>query len=174
MIRRRLQVGDIFTIPLDDTRAGMGQVVARGDVRGEYFVAVFEPAFPLAAMPNIREAARLTVALLGLTSIERLKSGEWRVMGNAPVADDMPFPAYKVSLGRGDNLFVEDYTGLKRRPSVGAEADLLPFRTYSSPALLENAFRARHGLLPWDDSYEAILTSRYATTLRMFGSPEDS
>jgi hypothetical protein len=82
----------------------------------------------------------------------------------------MPPPAYKASTGQGDNTLVEDYVGEKRRPAVGAEADLLPFRKFFSPACLEGAFMARHGLAHWDAQYDELQPTRYATTSRMFGS----
>ena len=41
MGRRRLSVGDVFTVPIDGTRVGVGQIV--GTYEGEeYFFAIFE------------------------------------------------------------------------------------------------------------------------------------
>jgi hypothetical protein len=160
----------MFSIPVDRHRVGLGQAVAKYKSSSFFFLVVYEPAFSLSELPLAEETTHLPIAFLTLSMDARIRRGDWKMIGSARVAEDLPFPAYKISIGRGDDIMVEDYTGEKSRPAVGAEAELLPFREFCSPVLLEDALKALHGLRPWEEAYEEMRPSRYATTARMFGT----
>jgi hypothetical protein len=47
----RARVGDIFRIPIDDHRVGMGQMIA---VQPATYIAVFRSAYPAESRPDLK------------------------------------------------------------------------------------------------------------------------
>lgn len=167
MSRLRLRVGDVFSVPLDDQRFGLGQVVATFG-KDAYFFALFEPAFERAEEPDLEQAVRAPVAVLALSLDAKIAAGDWVVLGNRPVADGMPLPAFKEMVGGPDRVDVVDFSGERRRRAQGEEAEWLPNRKVVAPVRLEKALKAMHGLEPWNDAYAALEPSEVATTARLF------
>lgn len=161
-------LGDVFSVPLDSERLGLGQVVARYG-KDAYFFALFEPAFARDEPLDLAEAVQLPVAVLALSLDAKLAAGDWVILGNQPVADDMPLPAYKEMVGGPERVDVVDYSGERRRRTEGQEAEWLPYRKIIAPARLEKALKARHGIGPYNEAYAALEPSRVATTARLFG-----
>lgn len=85
----------------------------------------------------------------------KIAADQWVVLGNEPVPQDVPLPAYKEIVGSPDQVDVVDYSGQRRRRAVGREADLLPNRIVVAPIRLEKALRAMHGLEPWQKARRA-------------------
>jgi Immunity protein 26 len=165
--RVKLRVGDVFSVPLDDERVGSGQIVATYG-KDAYFFALFERAYARDEQLDLEQAVRAPVALLALSFDAKIAVGDWVVVGNQPVADDVPLPAFKEMVGGPDRVDVVDFSGERRRRAQGEEAEWLPNRTIVAPALLEKALRAKHGLEPWNDAYAALEPSPLATTARLF------
>lgn len=166
MVAVRPSVGDVFTIPCGDGRVGVGQVVARYG-KDAYFLAVFESVV-LAADPSERVSEVLAgpVQLLALSLDAKFHAGDWKIIGRAPVREEMPLPAYKEAVTSGDHVDVVDYTGSRRRRATKEEVDRLPNRKVVAPVRLERALRAGLGLEPWLDAFNELrprgLTSREA------------
>jgi Immunity protein 26 len=165
-----LRVGDVFTVPLDDSRVGLGQVVARYVHRGHFYLALFEPGFPVGELPSASEVTALPIAFLALSMDAKVHAGHWVVVGNAPLPERLPLPAFKEAVGSPQRVDVVDYSGKRRRPARGSEAEWLPNRTIVAPVRLEKALKARHGLEPWSDAYAALEPSEAATSARLFDS----
>jgi hypothetical protein len=163
-----LGVGDVFSVPLDDQRFGLGQVVA---TYGEdaYFFALFEPAFTRGEQLDLERVVRTPVALLALSLDAKIAVGDWVVLGNQTVAEDMPLPAFKEMVGGPERVDVVDFSGKRRRRAEGGEAEWLPNRKIVAPVRLEKALKAKHGLEPWNEAYGALEPSQVATTARLFG-----
>jgi hypothetical protein len=163
----RLRLGDVFVLSLDDERIGIGQVVAtyRDDA---YFFALFSPAYERDQLPDLRDVLQEPIAVLALSLDAKVAVGDWIVIGNLPVADDIPLPAYKEMVGSPERVDVVDFSGEQRRPARGEEAEWLPNRKVVAPVRLERALRARHGLEPWLEAYAALEPSQVATTARLF------
>ncbi|KGN35044.1 hypothetical protein N802_02075 [Knoellia sinensis KCTC 19936] len=106
------------------------------------------------------------VRLLALSLDAKLHAGHWQTVGQAPIRDDLPLPAYKEAVTSGDHVDVVDYTGLRRRRASKDEVESLPFRKVVAPVRLERALRASLGLEPWlaafDDLKPHGLTSKGA------------
>jgi hypothetical protein len=166
----RLRLGDVFTVPVDEARVGLGQVVAEYAHPGYFFFAVFEPVFSPDALPELGEVVTQPVALLALSMDAKVVAGHWVVVGNVPVAPDVPLPAYKETVGIPDRVFVVDHSGTRRRPARAGEAEWLPNRSVVAPVRLEKALRAKHGLMPWTDAYAALEPTRVGTTAHLFDS----
>jgi hypothetical protein len=164
--RSRFDVGDVFTVPLDEGRVGVGQAVAKYEWEHYYYFAIFESAYPRSALPNPREIVANEVAFLALSMDTK---PDWQVIGNEPVPVDMPLPACKEVVGTPDRIDVVDYSGQDRRRATPEEVELLPYREIVSPAVLEGALRARFGLEPWNPGYDELQPNEATTTARLFG-----
>lgn len=162
----RPKVGDVFTVPVDEERVGIGQVVAKYQ-SGEYF-AIHGPAVSRQDL-DIDRALASPIVLLALSFDAKIHAGDWQILGNRPVDPAVPLPAYQVMIGSPDAVFVEDYSGQRRRPIEGDEANVLPHREFVAPALLELAFQAIHGARPWEEMYEGLAPRPDATTAGLFG-----
>ena len=167
MSRAKLHVGDAFSIPLDERRFGLGQIVETYG-RDAYFFAVFEDVFVDGEYIDLAEAVRRPVVLLALSLDAKIAAGDWVILGSQPVADSMPLPAFKEMVGTPDRVDVVDYSGRRRRRARGEEAEWLPNRKIVAPVRLEKALKAKHGLEPWNDAYAALEPSLVGTTARFF------
>ena len=84
------------------------------------------------------------------------------------MSEQMPLPAFKVAVGGPEDMYVEDFSGQKRRPAGQSEAELLPYRNVVAPVRLEKALRAKHGLEPWVEAYTDLAPTEGTTTARLF------
>ena len=120
--------GDVFTIPLDDGRVHLGQVIAFERFDLLFYIVVFDlvttPERALASCP----------ILAGQTMDALFKAGGWKVVGNRPSDAARFLPAYKRDTPRG--IFVKDFLTTRQRPATPEEAERLPAR----------ALRLAHGL----------------------------
>ncbi|MDR5699479.1 Imm26 family immunity protein [Agromyces aerolatus] len=163
----KASIGDVFVVPVGDGRAGVGQVVAR--YGGAYYFAIFEVVLPLEdARQNAREALERPVLFLALSMDAKLYAGHWTVVDHATVAEGLPLPAYKVSVGTPDNVMVVDFSGSRSRPASEAEAEVLPYRDTVAPVRLEKALRAWLGLDPWLEAFDELKPAGRVTTADLF------
>ena len=156
--RSRFQVGDIFTIPIDEDRVGYGQIVAPfRESGGHFYLAVFDGAYRRDADPDLEAVVGEPLVLLALSMDALLVHGHWQVVGRREVdPNEIPFPAYKEGVSPPGTFNVVDYTGERRRRASDEETESLPFRSVVAPIRLEKALRALHGIEPWDDVYDAL------------------
>jgi hypothetical protein len=155
--RPRLRVGDVFSIPLDDERVGYGQIVHRwGKSGGHFYFAVFDGAHPRDEDVELDAVLSEPLAFLALSMDPLLVNGHWRVVGNRDVdPEGFPWPDYREGVSPGVFEIV-DYTGQRRRRATEREAEKVPFRTVVAPILVEDALKARYGLVPWDHGYDKL------------------
>jgi hypothetical protein len=167
MSRLELKTGDVFTVPVDETRVGVGQIVATYG-KDAYYFAIFDTTAADAASVDLEHATQQRVVFLALSLDAKLAAGHWNVVGHQPVPSGMPLPAFKEVVGSPHRVEVVDYTGSRRRPAQGAEAKLLPNRKVVAPVRLEKALRAKHGLEPWTEAYSDLAPNETTTTERLF------
>ncbi|MBM6403489.1 hypothetical protein JQN72_04430 [Phycicoccus sp. CSK15P-2] len=156
MVAKRPQVGDVFTIPTGDGRAGIGQVVATYG-KDAYFLAVFERVVPEGDSSSAAtEALSGVVRFLALSLDAKFHAGHWPIVTQAPVRADLPLPAYKEAVTTADHIDVVDYSGTRRRRASRDEAALLSNRKVVAPVRLERALRASLGLEPWLEAFDDL------------------
>ena len=155
---KRFEVGDVFSIPIDDERLAYGQLVASWrSSGGHFYVAVFERIYRRDEEPSLDAVVREPLALLALSMDALLVHGHWQVVGRQDVDPTrIPWPAYKEGIMPPGTFDVVDHTGERRRRATDDEAETLPFRSVVAPIRLEKAIRALHGMEPWDDVYERL------------------
>ena len=166
MSRAKLHVGDVFRLPIDADRAGVGQVVATY-LKNAYYLALFDVCMPVAEL-DVDEAITRPVIFMALTFDAKFAAGHWTIVGNRPVRADMPLPAVKEMVGEPDRVDVVDHTGSRRRAATDYERDVLPYRSIVAPVRLEKALRARNNLEPWVDAYDELVPDPRFTTSRLF------
>jgi hypothetical protein len=175
MTRQRLQIGDVFTLPVDDERVGFGQIVARWEeADGYYYFAIFERLYRRSEQPPLDVILKDRIAFLALSLDALLFVGDWTVVGRVPVATDIPLPAYKEAVGTPDRVCVVDYSGRRCRRSTAEEAERLSYRTVVAPVRLEKALQAKHGLQPWQAAYSELEPQEEMTTAKLFGKHIDA
>lgn len=167
MSRLNLRTGDVFSVPIDDERVGVGQIVATYG-KDAYYFAIFDSVAASGASIQIDEALNERIVFIALSLDAKLAVGHWSVVGNRPVRPEMPLPAFKEAVGGPERIDVVDYSGHRRRPAQGAEAQLLPNRRVVAPVRLEKALRAKHGLEPWVEAYFDLEPHETTTTERLF------
>ena len=151
--RMRLSIGDVFQLPLDLSRFGYGQIVARHG-RSAYYFAIFEQPYEFGEEPDVADVVQGRIALLGLSLDALLYHGAWEIVGHASVPQ-IEWPTYKEAVASNDFEAV-DHTGSIRRPATPEEADSLRYRSVVAPIRLQNAFRALHGAAAWNEECDKL------------------
>lgn len=168
MSRLKLTTGDVFAVPIDDARVGVGQLVATYG-KDAYYFAIFDATAPDPGSIDLEQALQQRVVFLALSLDAKFAAGHWSIVGRRPVREGMPLPAFKEVVGGAGRVDVVDYSGNRRRPADAAEAELLPNRKVVAPVRLEKAaLRAKHGLEPWTEAYSDLAPNESATSDRLF------
>jgi len=168
-VSQRLAVGDVFLIPLEGTVATVGQIVST--YLSAYFLATFDEITETDS-PLVDRPLASPVVFIALALDAKLALGHWPIVARRPVADDIPLPAFKESVGSSERIRVVDHSGTRHRPATPKEAGILRNRTIIAPAVLERAVRARLGLEPWLDAFDELIPDRACTTDRLFRAAE--
>lgn len=150
----KVKLGDIFSIPLDGGKVGLGQVA--GTYKGgELFIVVFEGCWDSDDVPPVGEVVNLPIVLASLSLDALLWHGHWQILGNYVANFELiRYPVFKI-----DTLLsaeIEDVEGQKIRKATKKEIQLLPYRTTVAPIRIEKAFKAINGLEEWQESYNEL------------------
>ena len=147
----KLNVGDVFLVPLDDQRCGIGQLA--GDWKGELYVVIYDKLVSRAALPEDVIGAGLQFAALTLDA--KFHHGDWPVVGNRKdFLSDLPQPWFKVDVGGETHIEARDRSVIRRATST--EAAQLRHRTVVAPVRIENALKALNGLGEWNPRFEDL------------------
>lgn len=162
---KKAGVGDVFLVPIDGDRYGIGQIA--GDWKGELYVVIFDKVVFANASPKDLDGALLQFAALSLDA--KLHHGDWPIIGNRQDnIDTIPQPWFKVRYHQ--QTYVEARDRSMFRPATAKEENGLRFRNVVAPVRLEKALKARHGLGAWHPRYEE-LTAHYALeSAKIFGN----
>ena len=127
--------GDVFTIPLDDGRVHLGQVIAFERFDLLFYTVVFDLVTTPERAPGLVDRALASRPILAGQTMDALfRPGGWKVVGNRPSEAARFLPAYKRDTPQG--IFVKDFLATRQRPATPEEAERLPAR----------ALRLAHGL----------------------------
>lgn len=164
----RLAIGDVFTVPIDDRRSGVGQVVGTYG-KDAYFFAIFDVVLTAGNEYELDAAVKSRVLFLALSMDAKLAAGHWTVVGRQPVSPHVKMPAFKESVGSPGSYEVVNHDGTLRRPATSADVELVPNRKVIAPVRLEKALRAKHGIGAWLEAYTDLAPDELATSQRLFG-----
>ena len=146
------QVGDVFLIPIDDGRNGVGQVVANW--KGELYIAVYDLALS-DPIVDARIVLGQTPLFVALSLDAKLWHGHWPIIGNVHESvSRIPQPVFKVFVE--GVTYVESRDRSLLRPASRDEAEGLRFRNVVAPVRLQNALNAHFGLGEWLSQYDDL------------------
>jgi hypothetical protein len=147
----KLTVGDVFLVPLDSERYGIGQLA--GDWNGELYVVVYDRVVSREASADDLNGAGLQLAALTLDA--KFHHGDWPVIGNRK--DNVPYlpqPWFKVGVNGETHIEARDRSVTRRATST--EEARLRHRTVVAPVRIENALKALHGLAEWNPRFDEL------------------
>jgi hypothetical protein len=146
----RAKVGDVFLVPLDGKSWALGQIVSAWN--DELYVAIFGQKLETPELDPHSVDGQEPV-YLALTLDAKLFHGDWPILGNLREnLADFPQPAFKVR--QSGVVHIEARDRSISRPASPTEAEILRYRTVSSPAMLEKAIRAHFGFGEWSPHYD--------------------
>ena len=147
----KLTVGDVFLVPLDAERYGIGQLA--GDWKGELYVVIYDKLVSRDASPTDVNGAELQFAALTLDA--KFHHGDWPVIGNRQDnIPALPQPWFKVGVSSETHIEARDRSVTRRATST--EAAGLRNRTVVAPVRIENALKALHGLGDWNPRFDEL------------------
>jgi hypothetical protein len=158
--------GDVFLVPIDGSRVGLGQVV---DVLpSELYVVVYSKAWPANAPPVARDVIGGEVLFASLTLDAKLHNGDWIVIGNITEnLDKIKLPLSKVRIS--GEMHIESHDGSWSRSATVEEAEKLRFRKTVAPVRLENALKAHFGTLEPHPAYDELRYDLVVDSTKLFG-----
>lgn len=152
--RKRPKNGDVFAVKLDDKTYGYGQLV-EGSMLGCYiFYDIIAEEHP-----PIEQIAGSSIILLTFTVDQRIVVGDWKVIGNAPIPENVTIPEFKMDYFENGSLIcmVMRFDGTILRPANKEEKRFLRTMKSYTPNLIEDVLKAKFGLTSWDSCYDELL-----------------
>lgn len=175
MGRLSASTGDVFLVPTDEGRYGVGQVAAEYRRQLLYLVVFEEVVTDPEDVDGIIEiVGRGEVAFLSLSFDSMIYAGMWPLVANVQVSGNVKLPAYRVVERVGDEacVVVEDALGERSRPATKDEAKNLPGFTSRAPIRFKKALRAKLGLDEWDADFDQLRPENIITSEAIFGAEE--
>jgi hypothetical protein len=146
----QVKVGDVFLVPLDGESWALGQLVSAWN--DELYVAIFGQKVETQQVDPHSVVAQEPV-FLALTLDAKLFHGDWPILGNVQEnLSSFPQPAFKVR--QSGVVYIESRDRTVSRPASSSEAEILRYRSVSSPAVIEKAVRAHFGFGAWSPHYD--------------------
>lgn len=168
LIFPKLKDGDVFTVPLGDGRAAVGQVVST--YLSAHYVVIYDFVAPEDNIDLDAADSLQTEPLFGGLTFDALfRPGRWQVLGNSVVDGTKFLPAYKTGASEIGNCVIENFKGTRSRPATEVEEAIVPFRTCLSPIVLEQAMKAHLGMEPWLDLFEEVRWGQMVKSADIFG-----
>lgn len=159
----QVKAGDVFLVPLDGNSWALGQLVSAWNE--ELYVAIFGQRLETRNVdPNSVVDQR--PVFLALTLDAKLFHGDWPILGNAQAnLSALPQPAFKVR--QSGVVYIESRDRTVSRPAAPAEAEILHYRSVSSPAVIEKAVQAHFGIGDWSPHYDEFPADYAYQTARL-------
>lgn len=154
-MKQKARAGDVFLIPIDETRWGIGQIA--GDWKGELYIVIFDAVWHDRNVdPATVNTSKPLFAALSLDA--KIHHGDWPIIGNvAANLGAIPQPVFKVN--QDGAVFLESRDRTVTRRASEAEADVLRLRTVIAPVRLEKALKAHNGIGDWNPRYDDLIYS---------------
>lgn len=163
--RFKLNVGDVFTIPLNETEVGFGQVISEyNKVSGGFLTAIFSNKKQKDQPIIVEEIVNTPPIFVGFTFDAKLYYKDWSVIGNyTENITAIKKPYSKLGLPP-DEIYLIDPNNNKVAKISEDVFNELEYRTEIAPIIYENALKAHFGIEEWKhDDYDEIL---YINTLK--------
>ncbi|WP_159573077.1 Imm26 family immunity protein [Curtobacterium sp. 18060] len=162
-------VGDVFTVPLDDSKVVLGQVI--GKYTKALYVIIFDLVAPVRSVQTLHfsDVTAATPLLARMTLDARFRPGMWQIVGNS-IPDHRRFlPAFSHGSEDYDGVHVTNFDGSRMRRATADDARRVPHLTVDSPMDVGKAVRAHHGLEPRRPVYDDLRYRPTPTSWELFG-----
>ncbi|QCR43363.1 hypothetical protein C1N91_07200 [Curtobacterium sp. SGAir0471] len=149
-------IGDVFTIPVDDQRRSVGQVL--GEYKSALYVIVFDQIFGADQDPSLQleDLTGSQPLFARLIFDSRFRPGMWEIIGHAAADSERYLPAFTYGAAELDGVKITDFSGSRVRRASGPESKEVPRRAIDSPLILEKAIQAHHGIGRWLPAFEEV------------------
>ncbi|EJL74397.1 Imm26 family immunity protein [Chryseobacterium populi] len=159
--RLKLNIGDIFTIPLSEKEVGFGQIVQMPD-KYTLIIVVYNYKTFQAEKYDIEKAVDSEILFLGYTNDAKLYHKDWKIVGNLlNNISRILLPCFKLGLPSADypdGARLVDFKGNVLANIDKKTFDKLHFQTEVGPIRFENALKAHFNLHEWiAEDYDKIL-----------------
>jgi hypothetical protein len=149
---QKARVGDVFLVPIDHSRFGIGQIA--GDWNGELYIIIYDTIYGSDDVDPVSVLyGRPLFAALSLDA--KIHCGDWQIIGNVKDnLDQIPQPTFKVN--QGAQVFLETRDRSVTRRASDSESRDLRLRTVVAPVRIENALKAWQGIGDWNSKYDEL------------------
>ncbi|MEW9702991.1 Imm26 family immunity protein [Paenibacillus sp. SI8] len=127
------QMGDVFSISLNDEKFCYGQIVGM-DTIIVYDIVGNEGQ-------SIEDIISSSIMFLVHTTDVYIEDGKWHLLGNAPIPEDIKFPQYKTYTLDGYAI-IDHNSNILRKASKVEEASLTGKKSYT-PNVIEEAVKSK-------------------------------
>lgn len=143
--------GDVFTIRLDEEKICFGQIIRVAQYHD--FIIIFDVVS--GDIVDLAELPKAKIIIFAKSVDACIADGEWKIIGNIPVREDIVFPVYKLELSSGAR--VTDHLGKDLRSATSEEVKKLKNLTSWSPYTIEHAAKAILGDRDWESFYGDLI-----------------
>jgi hypothetical protein len=163
--RFKLNIGDVFTIPLNENEVGFGQCITQHKkTSGGFVIAIFPIKQDKNKAITIEEIVKHQPIFLGYTFDAKLYHKDWEIIGNN-TSNIMELKLPYNRLGTPPEEFYLTDVESNRVAKITEDVfNTLTYKTEIAPIRYENALKAYFGLQEWkEEDYDKIL---YKHTLK--------
>ena len=149
----KINIGDIFIIPLKENRYGYGQVVEFGAF---YQTMIAFDFITHEKVSNIQEILSKDIVFFIRTNTAFIEKGYWNVLGSAELPANLNMPKYYIRNGLDD---FEVVTASEEFVRIATEVDMNAYSNNSTftPGWLEDALNDMVDEQDWEEEYEDII-----------------
>lgn len=162
--RFKLNVGNVFTIPLGNGEFGFGQIVIFPKFKSEFIMCVFDIKEKNYDVISVEKICNSPILFLGYSTDAKLYHKDWEVIGNyTSNISAIVMPYHRLGTPPGD-IYLTNYKS-ERVCEIDEETfNKLNYLTNYAPIRYENALKAYFGLQEWkEEDYDKLL---YKHTLK--------
>jgi hypothetical protein len=167
--KKTLLLGDLFKIPLDGNRFGLGIILYVA--KHNFVIAIYDVMYYNDHSIDFDDLKNKPIVFFGYTLDAKFYHGDWTIIGNVGSLElsEIYFPYYKLGTPPKD-IYVVNYKGEKLRKATLKEFEQLDYETTIAPIRYENALKAHFNLIEWKDDYNSILYSKVLNSVKLIDS----
>lgn len=153
--RIKINIGDIVAIPVSSDKYCYAQLVD-GDVMLGCFL-IFDGIYE--EHPILNKIISNSILLLAFTNGQGIVENVWKIIGNTSIPDNVQIPIFKVDYMENGIIrtMVTDFKGDFLYIATEDETKKLKNMKSCTPGIVEDAIKAKYGMIPWNDSYNWLL-----------------
>lgn len=139
-----VKIGDVFYVKINgEERYGYGQVVSLGGTSD--CIVIFDKTS--LNHPAIEEIVKNPIIFLAQTVSVKIEDGDWGILGNIDIPNDLTFPEYICETLNGKIIL--NHKGESVREASIDELGTLKTLKSCSPAIVEDAVNSKFGSEDW-------------------------